>query len=176
MALGRQSVVCRQITCRGGFTLVETLFAILLVGLSIAGLTAASLAYTQANGTAVDISTGEYLIEQIRELTATLPVADPNTKTATFGPEEASLTLYDDVDDFDGVGTGWRVISPPIDANRSQIAGLSAFRQEMKVETVSATSFATVVTDHSTNFYRVTVRVVKSGRVICTESWIRTRL
>ena len=89
--------------CSDGFTLIEVLIAILLVGLAIVSLVSANGSFTQANGAGVELSTAEFLIEQIRELSAVLDVIDPDTGIATFGPE-ASETLadYDDLDDFHG--------------------------------------------------------------------------
>ena len=66
-------------------------------------LNGAKLAVAQANASGADISTAEFLVEQIRELTAMLPVADPDetTWTALGLNGEATVTVYDDVDDFD---------------------------------------------------------------------------
>jgi prepilin-type N-terminal cleavage/methylation domain-containing protein len=162
----------------GGFTLIEVMFAIVLVGMAIAGLTMSSFAYTQSNSTGVNLATAEYLIGQIHELTATLPVADPVTGTATFGPEAGeTLATYDDVDDFAGTGTGWRTpFSPPIDANRQPLTALSAYQQQVKVQSISSAltgdsgSYAV-----NKNFVRVTVQILKGNRVICSQSWIRAR-
>ncbi|MHC4773552.1 MAG: prepilin-type N-terminal cleavage/methylation domain-containing protein [Planctomycetota bacterium] len=55
---------------KNGFTLIEALFAAMLLGLVVAALAAASGAFTMANGYGVDLSTAEFLIEEMRELTA----------------------------------------------------------------------------------------------------------
>ena len=86
-----------------GFTLAEILLAAVLVGLSIVSLMAASGSFTNINGAALDLSTADFLIEQIRELTTELSVRDPETGTSTFGPEESLLSEYDDLDDFDSL-------------------------------------------------------------------------
>ena len=57
-----------------GFSFVEILISIVLVGLSITALVFASNSFTMANGAGADLSTAEFLIEQIRELTTLLPV------------------------------------------------------------------------------------------------------
>ena len=153
------------------FTLIEVLIAMVLIGVAIASLLTASTAFTQANGAGVDLSTAEFLAEQIRELTATLPVIDPETGTSTFG-EEAGETLanYDDVDDFDDDN-----ISPPIDADRQSLIDFAAFSQQITVENVNAVDFAQVVADHSSNFVRVTVTVFLNSEAISSASWIRAR-
>lgn len=151
-----------------GFTLVEVLFAILLVGLAIASLVGANIAFTRANGAGADLSTAEFLLEQVKELTAMLPVIDPETETTTFGPEEASLAEYDDLDDFDGAS-----FSPPISADKTTLTDFAAFTQQMTVENVSASNFELVVADHSTAFVRVTARVLMNSTEITSASWIR---
>lgn len=162
------SGVSRQLN--SGFSLIEVLVAILLVGLAIASLVVASGSFTKVNADGVDLSTAEFLIEQIRELTALLPVIDPQTETSTFGPEEATLADYDDLDDFDGA-----IFSPPINTNRNSLNDFAAFRQQITVENVSASNFQQVVSDHSSSFVRVTVKVFLNSKEIISASWIRAR-
>ena len=155
---------------RGGFTLIEVLIAIVLVGLAIASLVAASNSFTRANGAGANLSTAEFLIEQVRELTAMLPVIDPNGGT-TFGPEAGeTLANYDDLDDFDGLS-----FSPPISADREVLNNFTAFTQEIKVENVDNSNFESVVADHSSDFVRVTVKVLLNSGEISSTSWIRAQ-
>ena len=154
-----------------GLSLVEVLIAVMLVGFAIASLLVANGAFTKANGAGTDQSTAEFLIEQIRELTTLLPVVDPQTELATFGPESGeTLTTYDDLDDFDGAS-----YSPPINAERTALNQFSAFRQNVTVENVSASNFEQVAADHSTNFVRVTVRVYLNSNQISSAVWLRAR-
>jgi len=154
-----------------GFTLIEVLIAILLVGLAVASLMAANGAFTQANGVGTDLSTAEFLIEQIRELAALLPVIDPESETSTFGPEGGeTLAGYDDLDDFDNAS-----FSPPINSERSTLAEVAAFRQQVTVENVNASDFEQVVGDHGSNFVRVTVKIFLNSKEICSARWLRAR-
>jgi len=156
---------------KSGFTLVEVLFAVLLVGLSIASLMATNAAFTKANGAGTDLSTAEFLIGQIRELTMLLPVVDPETELATFGPESGeTLVGYDDLDDFSGA-----TYSPPIDAERTVLNDFSAYSQQITVQNVNASNFEQVVANHSSNFVRVTVKVYLNSRQISSASWLRAR-
>ena len=156
---------------KNGLSLIEVLFAVLLVGLAIASLMAANGAFTRVNGAGTDQSTAEFLIGQIRELTALLPVIDPQDQLATFGFETGeTLATYDDLDDFDGAN-----YSPPIDAERVVLNQFSAFSQQITVENVSASNFEQVVADHSTYFIRVTVRVYLNSKQISSTSWLRAR-
>ena len=154
-----------------GLSLIEVLFAVLLVGLAIASLMAANGAFTKANGAGTDQSTAEFLIGQIRELTMLLPVIDPEDEIATFGPESGeTLATYDDLDDFDSAS-----YSPPISAERTPLNQFSAYNQQIAVENVSASNFEQVVADHSSNFVRVTVTVYLNSRQISSTSWLRAR-
>ena len=64
---------------KNAFTLIEVLLAIVLVGIAIVSLVAANASYTKANGAGTDLSTAEFLVEQIKELTAPLAVTDPQS-------------------------------------------------------------------------------------------------
>ena len=163
----RSSVVRRP---SSGFSLLEILISVLLVGLAITALVGASNSLTMANGAGADLSTAEFLIEQIREMTATMDVVDPTSTTTTFGPEEASVATYDDVDDLNGA-----TFSPPIGANRAPLNDLAGFTQQITVQNVSQTNFNLVVANHSSNFVRITVTVSLSGHPISSASWIRAR-
>ena len=153
---------------RFGFTLIEVLISTLLVGLAITALLAANGSSTRINGTGVDMTTAEFLLEQIRELTAVLPVIDP-TDTETFGPEEANLVDYDDIYDFNSVNP----LCPPIDAARASLAAFGTFSQQISVENVSANDFSQP--DPNSPFIRVTVSVCQNGTEVCSASWIRAQ-
>lgn len=154
-----------------GFSLIESLIAIVLVACAVASLLAANGAFTRANGAGTDLSTAEFLVDQIRELSALLPVVDPETEIATFGPESGeTLSTYDDLDDFDGAS-----FSPPIGAHRNVLTDLPAFSQQVTVQNVNPSNFEQVVGDHSTAFVRVTVKVCLNSSQIISASWLRTR-
>ena len=161
----------RNTKYKSGFSLIEVLIAVLLVGLAIASLVAANGAFTKANGAGTDLSTAEFIIGQIRELTMLLPVIDPQTELATFGPESGeTLAGYDDLDDFNGA-----TFSPPINAERTPLTKLSAFYQQITVENVNASNFEDVVANHNSSFVRVTVSVYLNSRKISSASWLRAR-
>ena len=157
--------------CRDGFTLIEVLISILLVGLAIVSLVSANGAFTQANGAGAELSTAEFLIEQIRELSTVLEVIDPITGTATFGPETSeTLANYNDLDDLHSA-----VFSPPISADRNSLTDLGAYSQQITVENVNASDFEQVEINHSTPFVRVSVKVFLNTREISSASWLRSQ-
>ncbi|MHC4881208.1 MAG: type IV pilus modification PilV family protein [Planctomycetota bacterium] len=134
-----------------GFTLIEALFATMLLGLVIAALVAASGAFTMANGYGVDLSTAEFLIEEVRERTANV---DFDTLLATY----------------DG-----QTFSPPVDLTGAAMSDFSGFSQQVQIDYVESGNFANTVTG-PTDFVRVTVTVTKAGTPISDTSWIRARL
>jgi type II secretory pathway pseudopilin PulG len=164
----------RAVRCEGGFSLVEILISVILVGLSISALLFASNSFTMANDAGTDLSTAEFLVEQIRELTTLLPLVDADETTWTaLGPEAGeTLATYDDVDDFDGFDS--TSLGGPIDASRNTLTALSGFTQTVAVEKVNQSDFDAVVDDtNASPFARVTVIVALNGQVVTSASWIR---
>lgn len=152
-----------------GFTLIEVLIAIILIGVGILSLISANGAFTQANEAGLELSTAEFIIEQIRELTAVLPVIDPQSGTTTFGPEASEiLATYDDLDDLNNAN-----FSPPINVDRNTLNDLGAYTQQVTVENVSPSNFEQVVANHSSPFVRVTVKVLYNATEISSTRWLR---
>ncbi len=133
------------------FTLIEVLVAIFLVGLAVVALLVTNRALTHSNSAGLEISTAEFLIEQIKELTTLLPV--------------------DDLDDFASASP----FSPPINADRQPLNNFSAYCQQVTVQNVSASNFSLPVDDHTSPVVRVTVKVYLNSRLISEQNWIRAR-
>ena len=133
-----------------GFTLIEALFAAMLIGLVIAALAVSSGAATMVNGAGIDLSTAEFLIEEIREQTATVD--------------------FDSVLAYDG-----NTYNPPVDISGASMAEFSGFSQQVTVEYVNPSNLESVVAG-PTDFVRVTVTITKNNRPISTASWIRAQL
>jgi prepilin-type N-terminal cleavage/methylation domain-containing protein len=74
-----------------GFTLIEALIAMLLLGFAITGLIVANQTFTQANGAGLQLSTAEFLIEQIREQTVEEKIF---ANLATFNTSGFDPTSY----------------------------------------------------------------------------------
>ena len=146
------------------------MLAIILVGIAVASLVAANASFTKENSAGTELSTAEFLIEQIRELTIQLPVVEPNSATYTFGLEagETALASYDDLDDFDGAD-----FSPPINADRMLLNDFAPYHQQITVENVSANDFDQVVGDGLSYFVRVTVTITANSNQIASADWVR---
>ncbi len=135
---------------KDGFSLIEVLIAIILVGLAITALLATNQSFTIANSAGTDLSTAEFLIEQIRERT--------------------TLMSYISLPSLDG-----QSYSPPIDADGQVLNNFVAWSQLVIVENVSKSNFEQVVTDGSSDFIRITVRVFLNSQEISSASWIRAK-
>jgi prepilin-type N-terminal cleavage/methylation domain-containing protein len=135
---------------KNGFTLIEILIAVVLIGLAVVSLVASSMSFTQANGFGTNLSTAEFLVQQVRELTA---MAD-----------------YSDLFSYDGVS-----FNPPKGANNEVLVDFSEFTQYVTVDNVDDSDFESVVGDHCSNFVRVTVDVRLNSRVLSSSSWVRAR-
>ena len=138
----------------GGFTLIEVLIAILLVGIVIASLVAANGVFTKTNAFGTDLSTAEFLVEQIRE--------------------RSTAAGYDDVyshslEHFDGVS-----FSPPINVDGDDLNEFAAFSEQITVENVSQNNFEQVV-GYDSGFIRVSAKVFLNSREISSASLIRAR-
>ncbi len=130
------------------FTLIEVLIAVILVGLAIASLLGANIAFTRANGSGAQLSTAEFLIEQIKERT--------------------TLVSYAGLPSFDN-----KNFSPPIGSNGEVLSAFANYSQQITVQNVSNVNFQTVVSDGSSNFVRITVKIFLSGNEISSACWLR---
>jgi hypothetical protein len=135
---------------KNGFTLIEVLFAAMLIGLVVAAIAVSSGAATMVNGASIDISTAEFLTEEIRERTATV--------------------AFDDLIALHGV-----THSPPVDIVGTEMPEFGVFSQNISVRYVSKSNLQAVVTG-PTHFVRVTVTVTKNNAPISSSSWIRAKL
>ena len=140
----------RDTRYKNGFTLIEVLFAIVLVGIAIASLVGANISFTKANSVGTNLSTAEFLIEQIRERTLSVE--------------------YDDLYALDGAN-----YSPPVNVNGEVLNDFAAFSQQVTVENVSDTDFSLVVDDYTSSFVRITVRVLLNSREVSSAGWIRAQ-
>lgn len=173
--MGREPINCTVVhkaRKQAAFTLIEALFAAMLLGLVIVAIAASSGAFTVANGYGMDLSTAEFLVEEVREMMATLPVVDPETETTVFGPEGGeTAAFYDDVDDFHNAA-----FNPPLDLGRTVMNEFADFTQKITVQNVNSANLTQAVGNHTSDFVRVTVTIEKNGGPLASTSWIRARL
>ena len=153
---------------RSGMTLVEVLVATVLIGVALSALVGANGYISQVNRAGGDLSVAQSLLEHIKERTELLPVVDPETANAQFGPEEDTWTDYDDLDDYDGTS-----FCPPINAQGNVLSQHSTFTQTIQVVNVQVDDLSTPVADLGSAFYRVTVTITHQQQDVLTASWVR---
>ena len=171
---------------RGGFTLIETAFSVMIIGLSVVAMVQVFGQGSRTNDYQKELSQATFLAQEIREMTAGLPLVDPQTGDATFGPEEVSVSFYDDIDDFRSI-----TFSPPRDSNRNVLSSMAGWSQRVTVhsvfeDNVKLPSHADVIAYYfdggpapyppngTTSTVRVAVDVFHNGRLITTQSWLVT--
>ncbi len=105
----------------GGFTLIETSLATLIVGIGVLAMVDAQSSFIVSNQWSSHAASATFLANEIRELTRNLPKHDPvvglylqtdaggDTTLAGWGPDAGETTLddFDDIDDFDGITFSW---------------------------------------------------------------------
>lgn len=131
----------------GGFTLVEAMIATVLLAIAIIALMVSNQAFTQVNSTGIDLSTAEFLIEEVRERTTSLGFNELPAFAGTY--------------------------SPPEDVQGNALNAFADFSQQVTVQNVSASDFT--VPEAGSDFVCVTVTILRNGSAINSANWIRTR-
>lgn len=172
---------------RRGFTLIETALATVIVGVGVLAMVTAQTSFLRQNSWSNRASVAERLGNEVREMVLNLPQRDPVVGTDNWGPETSELGFddYDDLDDFDGDGTGTifsaALGNGPIDAQRRIIPNMSGWAQLIEVFNVSATDIAEdpgTRADGSTSMMVMRVTVTYQGpndaspQVMTTVQWI----
>lgn len=113
-----------------GFTLLETLLALVIIGVGILAFIDAQSSFTRSNNWSSRAATGVLLANEIREMSRRLPRHDPviglalvqsggNNVLQGWGrePGETAIADIDDLDDLDGVTFGdGGIFVGPVDA------------------------------------------------------------
>src|SRR5262245_7713344 len=159
---------------RRAFTLLESMMALVIIGVGILAFVDAQSAFTQSNNWSSQAATGMLLANEIREMTRVMPRHDAVTGlTLTGSGAGAQLTGWgreagevvvrdlDDLDDFDGVsfgsgGTfpgpvdGYGGLIPDVDlsGNTRMLSGqpvpMPGWKQRVGVEKVDPYNFSLV--------------------------------
>lgn len=133
-----------------GFTLIEVLFAVMLIGLVVAAIAISSGASTMVNGVGIDLSTAEFLIEEIREMSASM--------------------TFDQIDNYTLVN-----INPPIDVTGAAMPEFAAYTQNVNIVHVQEDAMQTVDATGTSGLLRITVTITKNNSPVSSTSWLRAR-
>ncbi|MCX5688993.1 MAG: hypothetical protein NTV94_04265, partial [Planctomycetota bacterium] len=109
----------RRPTRRRGFARLETMLALVIIGVGVLAFVDAQAAFVKSNNWSSQAATGMLLANEIRELTRSLPRHDPvtsislqgtgiNARVIGWGRESGEVTIddIDDLDDLDGMSFG----------------------------------------------------------------------
>lgn len=131
---------------QSGFTLLECLYSIMIIGLGITALMLMMASGTTVNAAGNDLSSAVFLANELRAMTddevfANLPAFNNQT---------------------------WQ----GVDAQGNTIAGLGNFQQRLTVQKVNPTTLAADAT--STTMVRLTATVANTNGTSTQFSWLRT--
>lgn len=161
---------------RGGFTLIESAIAVVVVGVGIVALLQAMASGTRINGQARAITQGVFLAQEVREWTLRLPFKDPNAPNPnmhpyTPGPEsgENPQVYVNDLDDLESI-----TFSPPRDGEGQAIPELSGWTQTITMQWRDPGSLTTAVPSGTSGVVHVTVSVSRNNQSVHSASWIVT--
>jgi prepilin-type N-terminal cleavage/methylation domain-containing protein len=159
---------------RRGFTLLEALLALIIIGVGVLAFVDAQAAFTQSNNWSSRAATGVLLANEIREMSRRFTRHDPVTGLAItqtggmttlqgWGRENGEVAVddLDDLDDLDGVvfGSGG-TFAGPVDAfgaivpqmdvdgnpvmNGDQVVPMAGWRQRVIVDKVDPWNYGLV--------------------------------
>jgi len=159
---------------RRGFTLIEAAITTVIIGVGCVAMLELLGSGTLANNEGAELTTAMNLAGNIRECMTGVGYSDPTNPTH-WGAEagETSVTLYNDIDDFDG-----KTFSPPIDARRQSLGtNYSTWSQQVTVQCINPTNLRanmnhlTLPPDQRPTC-RCTVTVLHNGKAIYSQWWI----
>ncbi len=152
---------------QSGVTLIEMVVSIVVIGIALSGTLLAIRSATRASVDPMILHQATAIAEAYLEEILLKPFYDPDTGSGggVCPSAEASRSLYDNVCDYQGVDD-----SGPKDQNGSVVAGLSAYRVRVSVDTTATLGALT----GSTQVVRVDVRVTHSDLVDASISAYRT--
>jgi len=158
---------------RGGFSLLEAVIAMLLVGVVLVAALHVLAGTTASTRTTAQHAAGMLLAEGLLAEILTLPYAEPDAgQTAVFGPEAGETggtrAVFDDVDDY----RNWSA-SPPESPDGAVLPGYAGWTRSVAVEYLNPSDLDQVVA-FDMGVKRVTVTASFDGKPIAALVTIRT--
>jgi MSHA pilin protein MshD len=169
----RAPILPRTRASRRGFTLVEVLLTILVIGVGLtASMRAMPVLIQVSRATHEQLIAQQLATDMLAEISM-LPYEEPDS-TPAFGPESGERTTvradFDDIDDYDG----WAK-SPPIRKDGVQEPNSIGFTRSVTVQNVLATNFTSVVSDGGSDAKRITITVTLAGMPDLTITTVRLK-
>jgi hypothetical protein len=158
-----------------GVTLVEAVIATVIVALLAGAVMSAARAVLSVDDEAQRSWQASELGLALLEEIAALPFDDPQTGSATFGPEtgewnaDHTRILFDDVDDYD-VWDGFQ----PLQQKDGTSINLPQYRRAVSIDYVDPNDFR-VTPIYATDYKKITVTVLESDAVVARFVTIRVQ-
>lgn len=153
-----------------GFTLLESVIAVMLVGLLMVAALQSVGAAKRREIHSLDQLQGQQLAAALMNEILLQAYSEPVT-AAVFGPESGEAgnrTLFDDVDDY----SGWSA-TPPTDRSGQPVPGFSGWTHSVAVQWADPTTLTTTPSSH-TGLKRLTATVSKGNKTIATVTGYRS--
>ena len=163
-----------------GFSLVEAIIAVTILGIALAAVVGVFQSGTIMNAEGSRLTRAVYLAQEIQEWTASLPFTDPEDTGSGSGSEEGNAQTY--VDDLDDLYlSGGLTYSPPVatpDASSpttpNELTDLAGWSQTITLSWRSASNPGTSVAVGSSNVVLVAVTIRYQGDEVLSTSWLVT--
>ena len=139
--------ISKRTRCRsGGFTLMEAVFTIMIVGLGVVALMQVFASGTNVNDFGNKLSTAVFLAGELRSMTDDVDFVD--------------------LPDFDGSTYSG------VDSNEVALPGMQDYQQVLAVEDVNPVDMTVEV--GGMDMYRLTATVTYKGQLLSEISWLRS--
>jgi len=160
----------RRLRNRPGFTLVEALVAVIIIGLGAVGIMLAASSNTRVNDAGSKLTEAVFLAQELREWTLSLPFTDPDPVDQGNGPGPDGSDpqeFVDDLDDLMGVS-----YTPPRDGTGSAVSGMPGWTETINLTWRDPDNLETVVSAGSTRAVYVEVSLAHSGHPVLDTGWL----
>jgi prepilin-type N-terminal cleavage/methylation domain-containing protein len=158
---------------RGGFTLIEVVVATILVGLTLTALMVSVRSNIRVNDAGTKLTQADFLAQEIREWTLTLPFRDQDVGDRDNQPGSdgtSPQTWVDDLDDLMNV-----TYCPPRDGQGYAITALGAWSQTITMTWRDPNDLSQTVTNGTSDIIYVNVDVKYENKLILGSKWLVTK-
>ena len=155
---------------RRGFSLIEALISLLIVGTLLAASGAAISTAARSSTSQQEMLRGESLARQLLAEIVQKKYQQPSAITLTLGPETGETrATFNDVDDYAGYSE-----TPPADSSGAAIAGYTGWTRSVEVKWADPSTLAAAALQAETNVKRIIVTVTAPSGRSWSVSAIRT--
>ncbi len=155
-----------------GFSLIEVAVAIVITGVGVTSLMAATRAFSRANDGGNKLSQAVFLAQEVREWTVRLPFSDPDELDAGYPPGADPYDFQGVVDDLDDLMGA--TFAPPRGGQGSPMGDMAGWSQAITLTWVNPETLAAVLPGQ-TDAVRVEVSIGFKGANLFDAAWLVMR-